>query len=836
MNFVFRPKNKMAFLLLLVPSCMAIKASVRLNSIHSLALAQSDKPSNFVQIDGPCRTVSGPKIGEECAFPFKFEGKTYEACVKERESLFWCPTLSGVSGEYAKAMNFWGYCGMKCLPPTSPPGALSWQNGVQTPKNAKSGCQRMTEQGFACEIPFIFKSVYYDDCAKVGAVPGKFWCPTSKDAQWQANRQYGYCKPGCNESVEVTTPPFDTYKPTAKPTDKEEPTGQTTAKPYEGPTAKPYEVPTNQPTAKPYEGPTAKPYEGPTAKPYEGPTKEPNPCVDFALRERTFNGECNSLADATCGAVGQIFTRLGRNSYWDGIGSKLDPGPLPSARVVSMQLMGQGSVKKNAEGLSSLVWQWGQFIDHDLTATFERHTVNAPPQSKKDTYIVETSAQIQDPEFLECTEATDIEVPTGDQFLDRYSTRKTSDLKIDQCRSAYIIESSKGPQRQTKNFITSWLDGSGVYGLQYETPESCKLREYRNPCLRSFSQGLMRSSKFSDGGEALPKIETVSSEGWEYVAGDGRVNEQPGLTAMHTLWVREHNTIARRISKEYGIDHDETLFNLARNEVIAEIQAITYNEWLPALLGERYMPDYKGYVQPKTCDLLTTEFSTAIFRFGHSMVPDELLFLKRSEEVEDYYPLPDVFFAPRLVDRFGIDGWLNGLRYQVAEQIDLRMVDGLRNLLFNAGGFPNSFAQAGRDLGALNIERGRDHGLTPVNAMRNALGLPKIKLFTEVVNNYGVAQTLADLYGVVDTIDPIVHLLAEDHVPGAAVGDSLRALLKFHFQRLRDSDRYWYENMKSLKQDLPRLRATTLGQVIERNTKLYFGASAVFYSDTQAFR
>ena len=82
-----------------------------------------------------------------------------------------------------------------------------------------------------------------------------------------------------------------------------------------------------------------------------------------------------------------------------------------------------------------------------------------------------------------------------------------------------------------------------------------------------------------------------------YCKGDIRANEQIGLIAMHTLFVREHNRLADLISSHYPDTDDEQIYQLARKIVSAEIQAITYKEFLPALLGP-YAPDlgsYTGY-------------------------------------------------------------------------------------------------------------------------------------------------------------------------------------------------------------------------------------------------
>lgn len=108
-----------------------------------------------------------------------------------------------------------------------------------------------------------------------------------------------------------------------------------------------------------------------------------------------------------------------------------------------------------------------------------------------------------------------------------------------------------------------------------------------------------------------------------------------GLTALHILFLRQHNFLASALAAMNPQWNDEILYQETRRIIIAIIQHITYNEFLPSLLGRPTMdlygltPQTDGYstsydenVNPS----ITNEFAAAAFRMGHSLIQGAMKF------------------------------------------------------------------------------------------------------------------------------------------------------------------------------------------------------------------
>jgi len=492
----------------------------------------------------------------------------------------------------------------------------------------------------------------------------------------------------------------------------------------------------------------------------------------FPDESRTIDGTDNNPLDFERGAAGITLFRTVAPAYGgDGSGDVPARASGPSPRAISNAVHAQTSPIPSPIGASDMLWQWGQFIDHDIDET---------------------------PIADDPAEPFDIPVPAGDFFFDPNATG-TETIPLDRSAGRDV-----GGVREQLNNITSYIDGSAVYGSEPERTHALR----KNDGSGRLKTGPGDLLPFNT--EGLPNADSTSDE--FFLAGDIRANEQVGLTAMHTLWVREHNHWAGIFRFALPFADGDTVFELARAIVGAEMQAITYNEFVPLLLGEDALPPYRGYDESINASI-ANEFATAAYRVGHTMLSGTLRRVgpDGSTAPEGNLPLRDAFFNPGEITRHGIDSVLRGLASQHAQRIDRFVVDDVRNFLFGppgAGGF---------DLASLNIQRGREHGLGSYNDVRAAYGLPRVTNFEQISTEPATVAALESVYTGVDDIDPWTGMLCEDQAPGAMVGETIRAVLADQFRRLRDGDRFFY---KSYFDAFTRylIEQQTLARVIRRNT------------------
>jgi peroxidase len=490
---------------------------------------------------------------------------------------------------------------------------------------------------------------------------------------------------------------------------------------------------------------------------------------------RTIDGSGNTPTDG--GSTGSLFLRSSPVAYADGISAPAG-GARQSARVISNLVATQNVDMPDSGNRTDFLWVWGQFVDHDITLT-EVGDVALP-----------------------------VPVPTGDPFFDPFNTG-TQEIAFNRSEPAPGTGTGVDNPLAYPNMITAFIDGSVVYGSD----------QVRADALRTFSGGFLKTS----AGD-YPPYNTdnlpVATAGPQqdptsvFLCGDVRGNENVALLAVQTLFVREHNRWATRLSVDFPNWTDEQIYQMARKIVGAEIQVITYKFFLPAILGQDALPPYQGYdssIDPG----IDIVFSTAGYRLGHTMVTPTFLRLNANGQPipEGNLALRDGFFRPdTLVNEGGLDPIFRGLAVHVQQAVDTRVVDDLRNFLFGPPG------AGGMDLLSLNIQRGRDHGIADYNTIRETYGFARVTQFSDITSDVAQQMALAAAFPSVDEIDPWVGLLSEDHVPGSITGPTLRTILVHQFTNLRDGDQFFYLNDPDLAQYQTYLEQLTLSQIILQNT------------------
>lgn len=495
---------------------------------------------------------------------------------------------------------------------------------------------------------------------------------------------------------------------------------------------------------------------------------------------RSIRGLGNNLLRPELGMAGTHLLRKAAVGF-DFAMSASTADELPNARTISNLLHGQGEPTPNAAGATDMLWQWGQFLDHDISLT---------------------------PSTITSSRAA-ITIPRGDPVFDPFNAGARL---MDFVRSMFDPQTGTDPDnpREQVNLITAFIDASNVYGSSNSRAHALRANDGSGQ-LRTTSNGRFLPPnppglEIEDGGRPRSGL---------FFAGDIRVNEQVALTAMHTLFVREHNRLAELIASEQPELTGHEIYELARKIVGAQMQVITYQEFLPLLLGPGAIGPYTGYdsmVDPS----IANEFSTAAFRVGHTMLSPSLMMIDAAGNT-DTVSLAESFFNTSMVREEGIEVFLRGVSTQTAQEIDLALVDEIRNMLFGPPG------SAGRDLAALNIQRGRDHGLPRYNIVRSAYGLTPATDFADISSDREIQRLLELAYEDVDEVDLWTAGLAEDHVPGAMVGETFHAIITDQFRRLRDGDRFWFENdpcFRSNPELLADVRSTTLADIIRRNTMI----------------
>jgi hypothetical protein len=559
-------------------------------------------------------------------------------------------------------------------------------------------------------------------------------------------------------------------------------------------------------------------------------TGQPDRWPGFEVQ--SLDGWGNNRAHPDWGRAGANYLRVAPADYADGIGV---PVAGPNARYVSNRVFNDaGQDLFSRHGVSQWAATWGQFLDH---------TFGLRVSSDEEAHIPFDNT---DP----------LETFPSDLPFVLFE------------RSAAAPGTGVTTPREQPNEVSSYIEASTVYGDTTDRLEWLREGPVDGDLANNGARLLMperylpRLNTRGDPASAPPMDDATGAMGDRAaVAGEFRGNENIALLATHTLLAREHNRIVARLPGWLG---DEQKFQIARRVVIATQQYITYEEFLPAM-GVRLAP-YRGY-DPTVNASLGNEFATVGYR-AHSMVRGDFTVeaaasrypraqldawraagigvTVRGDRVRIVVPPALVLFNPDLVEELQLGPLLAGLGTQVQAANDEQIDDIVRSVQFSV--CQPECMTATFDIGAIDVERGRDHGMPSYNDLRRAYGLaPKTSFravtdeasesfpadpeltpgaelddpdsldFTHLYDKHGnevppdspaatsgerrtaTAARLKALYGDVSTMDAFVGMLAEPRVPGSELGELQLAIWQRQFEALRDGDRFFYAGDPVLK-------------------------------------
>ncbi|EEC10299.1 peroxinectin, putative [Ixodes scapularis] len=549
-----------------------------------------------------------------------------------------------------------------------------------------------------------------------------------------------------------------------------------------------------------------------------------------STKYRSPDGRCNNLQNREWGKSLTAFERFMPPNYADGLTLprvSLDGNPLPNPRTISVAADPDGDFPNERNTL--MLMQFAQFVDHDLTLTGVTRFRNG------------SAITCCDEEFL--TNPTKrhfacmpIDLDANDHFYSEFNLRC---IEFVRSVPAPRPQCTFGPREQL-NQLTAYMDSSNIYGSTEEEAKS----------LRSFRDGRLASTFFSRD-ELLPRqtdgTQECNEQGTDFVcfrAGDERVNEQVSLTAMHTLWLREHNRVAGELHRLNPGWKDEILYQEARRIVAAEFQHICFNEFLPLLLGRKVMEQFDllltpyGYSHSYDPNLnagIGNVFATAAYRYGHTLVQGNIELINEDGSVHKRIPLAAQFFNPNEIYHPGnLDRFFRGLITQPAQTYDRFVTQQLTNHLYEPIG--QGF---GMDLVALNIQRGRDHGIPSYNDWREHCGMSRITDFAQLADimTPESAKAFAQVYKYPDDIDLFPAGVNEKSVPGGTLGPTFACLVAEQFRRMKNGDRFWYENggLESSFNEvqIEEIRKASLARVICDNSNLNYVQPLVMIREAQ---
>ncbi|XP_051976031.1 dual oxidase 1-like [Xyrauchen texanus] len=507
-----------------------------------------------------------------------------------------------------------------------------------------------------------------------------------------------------------------------------------------------------------------------------------------------YDGWYNNLAYHDRGTSDAALVRLLPAQYADGVYLPLQELHLPNPRSISNTAM---------RGQSSLMSYRNRTV---LSVAFGYHVWSEISESRRPGCP---------PEFMH------IEVQKEDPV---FGSNTSKPVLLQFQRAAWDSSTGKSPNnpRTQVNHVTAWIDGSSIYGSSSSWCDA--LRKFSNGLLASgSSQDMPRRSSSGYLMWSAPDPTTSAGSLGLYDFGNAWANENIFSVTEGIIWFRYHNYIASKLLQEHPTWSDEELFQNARKRVIATFQNIAFYEWLPAYLGTNMTPysGYQKYVDPG----ISAEFEAAAVRFGLTLAPPGVYKRNRTCHYQSFvnsdgskYPglrLCNTFWKrnnPNLNSSQDVDELIMGMASQIAEREDNIIVEDLRDYMYG----PMRFSRS--DAVALTIQRGRDFGLPSYNQVREGLNMPLVNTWEEInpkLNNTKMLRELAFLYdNDISRLELFVGGLLESQ---EGPGPVFSAIILDQLERIRNSDRFWFENRQNglfTEEEIQAIRNTTFHDVL----------------------
>jgi hypothetical protein len=350
------------------------------------------------------------------------------------------------------------------------------------------------------------------------------------------------------------------------------------------------------------------------------------------------------------------------------------------------------------------------------------------------------------------------------------------------------------------DFTTPRIDASQLYGITTERALAIR---------RLDGSGKLRSSlspHLDAGDDELFPYDTLSQT-FDMV--DDRGLQKVLVNALYNLWLREHNFWCTRLKLDNPLYGENDLYETAKHIVTGEIQAITYEEALPILLGRDLFP--YCYSGPNRDARIYEEWAVGSLPVFDSFVPD--LIITRDQYTNSIID-ETAYYTPTPVDIWtqGISSVLLGSLQQASEPRDLFFIDPL--------------------ISDTALVQSRLFQIPSYQAMYKHYFDRMLTHCKTHIHSTVVCEALDSVYSPVEGpngIDLFIGLLSENRMGASLLGLVGTHLFIDQFEDIKNSDPYFYTSNFAVQNYRAEIHHVRLAKILLRNTNIhhaYLGANA----------